>query len=157
MDHKKIIFMTLFVIVVALLIWYVAKKRSTKEPFVQDDSPSYEAISNLASMYNKDKLLATNLAVTNETQLKNVLVYNDIDIAGDAGVKGMLTVGSGDSSANKTIIKEDNISTGDVTVSGKLKYHQNAEIYLRQYLQEIGLLAIRLEDLLEGSKCTMCR
>ncbi len=64
----------LIIIVVVILIGYLLMR--TNEPFVEALSNN-EAVSNIASIYNTDKMAVTNLNVTGEAKAGKLLVNTD--------------------------------------------------------------------------------
>jgi len=75
------------IIISAIIIIIILYKNKIEHLDVS--APTDEAVRNLASLYNKDKIIVTNLETTNDINIgKNINVSGNANIIGNANIKG---------------------------------------------------------------------
>jgi len=77
-------------------------------------APTDEAVRNLASLYNKDKITVTNLETTNDLN-----VGKDTNIAGNANIIGNTTI-KGNAIISGTTTTEGELQTQNINIKGNL-------------------------------------
>jgi len=100
------------IIISAIIIIIVLYK--DKIEHLDVSAPTDEAVRNLASLYNKDKIIVTNLETTNDINVgKNTNIAGNANIIGNATIKGNTII-------TGTTTTEGELQTQNINIKGNL-------------------------------------